>query len=135
LRGSAAPGGYGFSHLRGMLHTNKWLGWLLGLSVFALTGLPPSGLFASEFIIVSQTIQRDPILSLPLGLGLLLCAIAIIRNIGPLVFDPAPAHSKPQRAGTDTALIPLHLVLAFATAFAMPWFLVRLLSNVATALQ
>jgi hydrogenase-4 component F len=118
-----------------MLHTNKTLGWLLGFSVFALTGLPPSGLFASEFIIISQTIQRDPLLSLPLGLGILLCAIAIIRNIGPLVFDPAPAHTKPHRAGKDIALIPLHLVLAFAVAFAMPWFLVTLLSNVAAALQ
>ena len=135
LRGATAPGNYGFSHLRGMLHTNKTLGWLLGFSVFALTGLPPSGLFASEFIIISQTIQRDPLLSLPLGLGILLCAIAIIRNIGPLVFDPAPAHTKPHRAGKDIALIPLHLALAFAVAFAMPWFLVNLLSNVAAALQ
>jgi hydrogenase-4 component F len=135
LRGATSPGNYGFSHLRGMLHTNKTLAWLLGFSVFALTGLPPSGLFASEFIIISQTIQRDPLLSLPLGLGILLCAIAIIRNIGPLVFAPAPAHTKPRRAGKDIALIPLHLALAFAVAFAMPWFLLNLLSNVAAALQ
>jgi hydrogenase-4 component F len=135
LRGSAAPEHFGFSHLRGMLHSNRTLGWLLGACAFALTGLPPSGLFASEFIIVSQTIQRMPILSLPLGLGLLLCAIAVIRHIGPLVFAPAPAHTKPQQAGPDTHLVSLHLALAFATAFAMPWLLVHLLSSIATAQQ
>jgi hydrogenase-4 component F len=135
LRGSAAPGNYGFSHLRGMIHSNKYIGWLLGGCVFALTGLPPSGLFASEFIIVSQTIQRDPYVSLPLGLGLVLCAVAIIRNVGPLVFGHAPPHTKHQKSGIGANLISLHLVLAFGIAFTMPWFLLHLLSTVAGALQ
>ncbi|GLR68787.1 oxidoreductase [Acidocella aquatica] len=135
LRGSAAPGNYGFSHLRGMVHSNKYTGWLLGACVFALTGLPPSGLFASEFIIISQTIQRDPYVSLPLGLGLVLCAVAIIRNIGPLVFGHAPPHTKHQKAGIGINLVGLQLVLAFMVAFAMPWFLLHSLSSVAAALQ
>jgi hydrogenase-4 component F len=135
LRGSTGPGNYGFSHLRGMVHSNKLLAWLLGFCIFALTGLPPSGLFASEFIIISQTIQREPIVSLPLGLGLLLCAIAIIRNIGPLIFGPAPHGTKPKPAGWDVHLVTLHLALAFLAAFAMPFFFVRLLSGIAAALQ
>ncbi len=135
LRGSAAPGSYGFSHLRGMVHTNKYLGGLLGFCVFALAGMPPSGLFASEFIIISQTIQRAPWLSLPLGFGLVLCAIAIIRNIGPLVFDPAPASAKAGKAGEDINLVTLHLALTFALAFAMPGILVQMLSSIAKELQ
>jgi hydrogenase-4 component F len=135
LRGATGPGNYGFSHLRGMVHSNKPLAWLLGFCIFALTGLPPSGLFASEFIIISQTIQREPIVSLPLGLGLLLCAIAIIRNIGPLIFGPAPHGTKPKPAGWDVHLVTLHLALAFLAAFAMPFFFVRLLSGIAAALQ
>jgi hydrogenase-4 component F len=135
LRGSAAPGNYGFSHLRGMIHSNRYVGWLLGGCVFALTGLPPSGLFASEFIIISQTIQRDPYMSLPFGLGLVLCAVAIIRNIGPLVFGHAPPHTKPQKAGIGINLAGLQLVVAFCIAFTMPWFLLHSLSSVAAALQ
>jgi hydrogenase-4 component F len=135
LRGSAATGNYNFSHLRGMLATNKYLGWLLGLCIFAMSGLPPSGLFASEFIIISQTIQRQPWLSAPLGLGLLLCAIAILRNIGPLLFAPAPANTKPQKPGLDINLTTLHLLLAFGLAFAMPFALASLLSSVAAGLQ
>ncbi|MDD2794890.1 proton-conducting transporter membrane subunit [Acidocella sp.] len=135
LRGSAAPGNYSFSHLRGMIHSNKYLGWLLGGCVFALTGLPPSGLFASEFIIISQTIQRDPYVSLPLGLGLVLCAVAIIRHVGPLVFGHAPPHTKHQKAGVGINLAGLQLALGFGIAFAMPWFLLNALSSVAAALQ
>jgi len=135
LRGSTAPGQYGFAHLRGIIHSNKYAGWLLGACIFALTGMPPSGLFASEFIIVSQTIQRDPWASLPLGLGLLLCAVAILRNIGPLVFGPPPRSAKPGKSGKALHLVAVHLALAFALAFMMPPLLYTLLSGVAEAWQ
>jgi len=135
LRGSTGPGHYGFSHLRGLIHSNKATAWALFGAIFALTGLPPSGLFVSEFIIVSQTIQRAPWVSLPLGAGLLLCAVAILRNIGPLIFGPAPAHTKPVKAGWGIHLVTLHLALAVLLAFAMPGPLWHLLSGVAEGLQ
>ncbi|MDE1906563.1 MAG: hydrogenase 4 subunit F, partial [Rhodospirillales bacterium] len=134
LRGSAAPGNYGFSHLRGLLQANKYVGWLLAACIFALTGLPPSGLFVSEFIIISQTIQRNPYMSLPLGLGMLLCAVAILRNIGPLLFAPAP-FEKPKPAGRSIWLVAAHLALVFLVAFAMPLPLVHLLSHAAEVLR
>ncbi len=135
LRGSTAPGHYGFSHLRGMIHSNKYTAWLLGGSIFALSGLPPSGLFASEFIIISQTVQRHPWVTAPLGLGLLLCAVAMLRNVAPLVFGPAPPHTKAVKAAPEMHLVALHLVLAVGLAFAMPRPLFALLSTVAGALK
>jgi hydrogenase-4 component F len=135
LRGGAGPGNYGFSHLRGMLATNKGLAAALGGCVFALTGLPPSGLFTSEFLIVSRTILLQPALSLPLGFGMLLCAIAIIRNIGPLVFDPPPAGTVRLPAGRGVGLVFLHLGVVLVIAFAMPPVLVAALSGIAAGLQ
>jgi hydrogenase-4 component F len=135
LRGGAGPGFYGFSHLRGMLASNKWLGWLLAGCLVSLTGLPPSGLFTSEFLILSQTIQRVPSLSLPLGAGLLLCAIAIIRQVGPLAFAPPPKHTRPAPAGRGLAVVYLHLLLVLTIAFAMPAMLMAALSGIAAGLQ
>ena len=63
------------------------------------------------------------------------CAIAIIRNIGPLVFDPPPAHTRHAPAGAATAIVALHLALAFAIAYAMPVFLYDILQSIASGLQ
>ncbi len=135
LRGGTAPGDYGFGRLRGLPATSKSLGWLLGISIFALTGLPPSGLFVTEFLILSQTIKLEPLLALPLGLGLVVCAIAIIRLLEPLLFGPPPPPAKPRQAGFDIGLIGLHLLAALILAFAMPWPLLRGLSSIAGRLQ
>jgi hydrogenase-4 component F len=135
LRGGAGPGFYGFSHLRGMLASNKWVGWLLVGCVFSLTGLPPSGLFTSEFLIVSQTIQRVPVLSLPLGALLLLCAIAIIRQVGPLAFAPPPKGTQAVAAGRGVGVVYVHLAVVLVIAFAMPAVLVGALSGIAAGLQ
>ncbi|HEY1857619.1 proton-conducting transporter membrane subunit [Acidocella sp.] len=132
-RGSAAPGHYAFAHLRGLGGQN-YLGWALAGAMFALTGMPPSGMFASEFIIISQTIQRDPLLSLPLGLGMVLCAVPILRHLGPLLFD-APPQAKPVQARAESGLVALHLLLAFALAFAMPFLVLHILTSVAAGLQ
>ena len=118
-----------------MMASNKYLAWLLVGCVFFLTGLPPSGLFATEFLIISQTVQRIPILSLPLGGGLLLCAIAIIRQVGPLGFAPPPKNTQPAKAGRLLGVVYLHLALVMTLAFAMPAVLFAALSTVAAALQ
>ncbi len=131
LRGDAGPGNYGFSHLRGMVETNKMLGWLLAASVFAMAGVPPSGLFVTEFLIISQTVQINPWLSLPFGLGLLLCSIAIIRKIGPLLYGHAPAGTQKVRVGAGVQTVTLHLVLVFWLAFAMPHGLLAVLMGIA----
>lgn len=135
LRAKAGASSYGFSRLRGLGVTNKYLGWLLAGCMFALTGLPPSGLFTSEFLVVSQTIQRAPWLSLPLGVGLVLCAVAIIRQIGPLLYGKPPVGVQPAAAGRATIFTSLHLLLMLGVAFAMPLALLHALSAIAAGLQ
>jgi hydrogenase-4 component F len=134
LRGGAGPGNYGFSRLRGLPATNKTLGWLLAGCVFGLTGMPPGPLFTSEFLIIEQTILRQPLLVLPLGLGLVVAAIAVIRVIGPLLHAPPP-NPVQRRAGGDIWLPGLHLLAALMVGFAMPGALVRALSAIAQGLQ
>jgi hypothetical protein len=65
----------------------------------------------------------------------LLCSIAIIRTIGPLIFGPAPAGAVAEPAGWAVSTVALHLVLVFWLAFVMPQAVVALLSGIAVAWQ
>src|SRR6202041_416194 len=50
----------------GLTVTNPVLGWGLVLGVVAIAGLPPLGIFMSEFLVVSSTFARAPLLAVPL---------------------------------------------------------------------
>ena len=54
----------------GLTETHPLLGWGLVLGVVAIAGLPPLGIFMSEFLVVSSTFAREPWLALPLVFGL-----------------------------------------------------------------
>ena len=47
----------------GLTETHPVLGWGLVLGVVAIAGLPPLGIFMSEFLIVSSTFAREPLLA------------------------------------------------------------------------
>lgn len=123
-----------FVNLRGLSQTNKYVGWVLGLMLFAASGLPPSGLFVSEFIVIHETALRLPWLCLPLLVGLMLCALPILRRVVGFLFT-SPPPAKLQKPGFVTNLAMLHLALFFGLAFAMPTALVHMLTGVAEALQ
>jgi len=52
--------------IRGLTVTHPLLGWCLVVGVFAIAGLPPLGMFMSEFLVVSSTFARAPWLAAPL---------------------------------------------------------------------
>ena len=55
------------SDMGGLTVTNPVLGWGLVLGVVAIAGLPPLGFFMSEFLIVSSTFARQPLLAVVAG--------------------------------------------------------------------
>ena len=56
----------------GLTVTNPVLGWGLVLGVVAIAGLPPLGIFMSEFLVVTSTFARTPLLAILLVFGILL---------------------------------------------------------------
>ena len=52
----------------GLTETNPVLGWGLVLGVVAIAGLPPLGIFMSEFLVVSSTFARAPLARARAGL-------------------------------------------------------------------
>src|SRR6185295_8492147 len=55
----------------GLTETHPVLGWGLVLGVVSIAGLPPLGIFMSEFLVVSSTFAREPLLAIVLVFGLL----------------------------------------------------------------
>ena len=51
--------------IRGLTESHPLLGWGLVLGVVAIAGLPPLGIFMSEFLVVSSTFAREPLLAHP----------------------------------------------------------------------
>ena len=65
----------------GLTETNPVLGWGLVLGVVAIAGLPPLGIFMSEFLVVSSTFARQPLLAIVLVVGLLIGFGALVPAV------------------------------------------------------
>src|SRR5204863_8287654 len=75
--------------IRGLTETHPLLGWGLVLGVVAIAGLPPLGIFMSEFLVVSSTFAREPLLAVALVVGLLVAFGALFLRLNGLAFrDP-----------------------------------------------
>jgi hydrogenase-4 component F len=116
----------------GLTVTNPVLGWGLVLGVVAIAGLPPLGIFMSEFLIVSSTFARAPLLAVPLVVGLLVGLGALILRLNSIAFGEPRGESAPAQA----SFVPMfaHLGLVFAAGVYLPPQLVIWFQNVAKLL-
>ena len=119
-RASQLKGGQTFAEIGGLMVSHRMLGITLGISVIAVAALPPLGLFASEFLIGTQTILRMPWLALPLALGLLVGAWALLARLQSLCLGAPTPDRGP--APDALALLPVWLMLAavLVLGIAMP---------------
>ena len=72
----------------GLTESHKLLGWGLVAGVAAIVGLPPFGVFTSEFLAVSSTFAREPVLAVILVAGLLLAFGALLPRLNEVAFGP-----------------------------------------------
>ena len=133
---SQIKGSQKVADIGGLTTSHPALGWGLALGIAALAGMPPFALFASEFRLVSEAAARNPWLILPLGLGLLTAAAALVKALQALCLGaatpdrPVPgAFTLPGGLAWASLPIWLHLVLAAALALALPGFFVALLRD------
>ncbi len=111
--------------IRGLTETHPVLGWGLILGVFAIAGMPPLGIFLSEFLVVSSTFAREPLLAIPLVVGLLVAFGALLLRVNSLAFGEPLGSAAPAKA----SYVPLyaHLALVLAAGLYLPpplvvWF-------------
>lgn len=107
--------------IRGLIKVSPTVGWGLMLGSLAILGMPPFGVFASEFLILT-TAMRDmpwatPLLLLALGISF----AAIFSRVQPMVFGVTSI--KP--LAHPPALVPVfvHLGLGLMLGFYIPPYL------------
>jgi hydrogenase-4 component F len=118
--------------IRGLTETHPGLGWALVIGVVAIAGLPPLGIFMSEFLVVSSTFARHPLLAMPLVFGILLAFGALLLRLTGVAFGEPRGSAAPAEA----SYIPMysHLALVFAAGIYLPPPLVTWFQHVASIL-
>jgi len=97
--------------IRGLIALSPGIGWGLALGAFAILGLPPFGVFASEFLILT-TAMRDQPWATPLLLAALAVAFAaVFSRVQPMVFGEPTAKRLPHRPAMTPVFVHLLLVL------------------------
>ena len=96
------------ANIRGLTESHPVLGWGLVAGVMAIAGLPPFGVFMSEFLVVSSTFARQPLLAIPLAFGLLVAFGALLMRLIGLAFGE-PSESVGE---VEASIVPLFLHLA-----------------------
>ncbi|MGA8697688.1 MAG: hydrogenase 4 subunit F [Xanthobacteraceae bacterium] len=95
----------------GLTETHPVLGWTLILGVVAIAGLPPLGIFTSEFLVVSSTFARAPALALVLVFGMLVGFAALFLRLNNVAFGEARGPSEEAKASYVPMFAHLGLVL------------------------
>ena len=97
--------------ISGISVTHPVLALLFSLGVIAIAGLPPFGMFTSEFMLVSSTFARQPALSAVLVAGLLIAFGALILRLQDIVFGEPAGKAQAAQASYIPAYVHLTLVL------------------------
>jgi len=127
-----AKGTQRIADIRGLTQSHPVLGWGLVLGVAAIAGLPPLGIFMSEFLIVSSTFARAPLLALLVVAGLLIAFGALFLRLNEIAFGEPTGSTAPVKA----SYVPLfaHLALVAMAGVYLPAPLVAWFQSVARLL-
>jgi hydrogenase-4 component F len=108
-------------NIRGLVKVSPAVGWGLMIGTLAILGMPPFGVFASEFLILT-TAMRDfpwttPLLLVSLGVAF----AAVLGKVQPMVFG----ETTVKRLAHPPALVPVfvHLGLALMLGLYIPPYL------------
>jgi hydrogenase-4 component F len=107
--------------IRGLVKVSPTIGWGLMLGTAAILGMPPFGVFASEFLILTTAIAQQPWAAPILLVSLGVSFAAIFGKVQAMVFGEPTAARLPHRP----ALVPVftHLVLVLLLGLYVPPYL------------
>ncbi len=119
--------------IRGLTQSHPFLGWSLVVGVVAIVGMPPLGLFMSEFMIVSAALLAHPALAALFALALLAALAALVWRLTGLAFGEPDART----GVVEISIVPFvaHLLIVLVAGVWLPGPVVAWLQNVARMLE
>jgi hydrogenase-4 component F len=119
--------------IRGLTTSHPVLGWTLVAGVVAIAGLPPFGVFMSEFLVLTSAFAHAPALAIIAAFGLLVAFGALLLRLNQIAFGEPTGAMTPVRA----SYVPIfaHLALVLAGGLAMPTAMLLWFQNVAALLK
>jgi hydrogenase-4 component F len=97
--------------IRGLITLSPLIGWGLALGSLAILGMPPFGVFASEFLILTSAMREQPWATPLLLLALGVAFAAVFSKVQPMVFGETKAARLPYRPAMMPVFVHLGLVL------------------------
>jgi len=118
--------------IRGLTQSHPLLGWSLAAGVLAIAGMPPFGVFMSEFLVISSTFASHPVLALILVLGILLAFGALLLRLTGFLFGEPVGSLQPAEA----SFVPIyaHMGLVLMAGVYLPGPMVAWFRSVAVLL-
>lgn len=115
---SQTAGSQRMEDIRGLVGVSPTIGWGLMLGSIAILGLPPFGVFASEFLILTTAMREHPWATPFLLIALGVAFAAILSKVQPMVFGESTAPRLPH----SPALVPVfvHLAMVLVLGLYMP---------------
>jgi hydrogenase-4 component F len=107
--------------IRGLITLSPMIGWAFALGALAILGMPPFGVFASEFLILTTAMRDQPWATPFLLIALGIAFAAVFSKVQPMVFGETSLQRLPERP----ALIPVfvHLALVLMLGLWIPPYL------------
>jgi hydrogenase-4 component F len=107
--------------IRGLITISPAIGWGLILGALAILGMPPFGVFASEFLILTTAMRDQPWATPLLLLALGVAFASVFSKVQPMVFGDTTA----KRLAHRPAMLPVfvHLALVLMLGLWIPPFL------------
>ena len=108
-------------NIRGLITLSPTVGWGLMMGSLAILGMPPFGVFASEFLILTTAMREQPWATPILLLALAIAFAAIFGRVQPMVFGETTAKRLPH----PPALLPVfaHLAIVLMLGIYVPPYL------------
>ncbi|MCL4799323.1 MAG: hydrogenase 4 subunit F [Burkholderiales bacterium] len=118
-----ATGTQNMDAIRGLIRRSPTIGWGLAIGSLAILGMPPFGVFTSEFMVLTTAMHEHswatPFLLVALGVAF----AAIFGKVQPMVFGETNARPLPH----PPALVPVfvHLAIVLLLGLYIPPYLVE----------